>query len=248
MLRFYWYLRHKNATTHATARECLEFTVKVEPGYADAWASLSWIIADEKRLGYNADPQAGDPLTRSLHAAEQAVEHDPRNAMAYLYLGTAQFALGHDEAARGSLIRALALNSNDANLLANAGTTLALMGSWQQGVALMHKAIALNPGHPRWYFGILFVDAYREQDYAQALKQAKAYYRPDIVLSHAFLVAAYVMARHQTEAQDSARRAARLFPEFRQVLEEQFRLWRLPGKIADSISDGLRKAGMDPGS
>jgi TolB-like protein/Tfp pilus assembly protein PilF len=239
--RFYRYLRHKSETAHARVRACLEDIVRRESCYADAWAALSWIRADEYRLGYNRRNRGKTPLKEALAAARRAVDCDPGNATAWLYLGKAAFALGQDDEARGYLIRALRLNPGDANLLAEAGTTLALMGDWQAGLPLVRKALILNPYAPPWYHGILFLDAWRRGDNAAALRAARAYYRPNILLSRGFMAAALFRAgRHEAARRimaDMARNTQRPLEAF----ADQLRRWRVPEALSRSLVRTLRR-------
>jgi tetratricopeptide (TPR) repeat protein len=46
--------------------------------------------------------------------------------------------------------RAVALNPNDAMTVLYMGHYMALMGQWERGLALVNKAIALNPRGPHW--------------------------------------------------------------------------------------------------
>jgi tetratricopeptide (TPR) repeat protein len=47
--------------------------------------------------------------------------------------------------------RAIALNPNDPDILAHFGLRLVYMGEWERGLALVTKAIALNPEFPEFY-------------------------------------------------------------------------------------------------
>ena len=62
------------ATEHVKVRACLERAVKSDPGYADAWAYLTFLYLDEYRFNYNPRP---DSLDRALEAAQRAVDADP---------------------------------------------------------------------------------------------------------------------------------------------------------------------------
>ena len=233
--RFHRYLRHKSAAAHRRTRACLERTVAREACYAAAWAALSWIHADEARLGYNPRRGAEPPLARALKAGERAVACDPEDATAWLHRGKVFFALYQDAAARADIARALELNPGDANLLAHAGTTLALLGDWRRGMALMDKAFHLNPFAPRWYHGIRFLDAWRRGDVKAAVAEARAYFRPGILLSHGYLVAALARAGRREEAAAARRRMREAFPDAGAALAKQMRLWRVPPDLAAEL-------------
>lgn len=248
VLKFHWYLRHKNLENHLAVRNCLRISLTSEKCYSDAWAAMSWIIADEQRLNFNPEKEQKSPFTRSLEAAEKAVECDPQNATAQHYLAKAQFTVGNDKQSTKSFSQALKLNPNDANLLANTGTSIALLGDWNQGVLLMNKAIALNPNHPRWYFGILFLNSFRKNESLKAVNFAQNYFRTNILLSHIYLVAALAQAGRDNEAKQSMEQMARAFPDYKKLLEQQLGIWRIPTDLSQLLKQNVAKVAISHGS
>ena len=132
-------------------RACLERAVELDPDYADAWAVLANIYAQEHRFGYNPRPELYDSRERSFSAAYRAVEIEPRNPTAQLMLANALFDRRNLAGFRAAGERAITLNPNDPDLLAHYGMRLTFIGDWERGLALVTKAIALNPEHPQWY-------------------------------------------------------------------------------------------------
>jgi adenylate cyclase len=59
---------------HAAARTCMERAVQQAPGYADGWATLSGLYAEEYGMEYNVLP---DSVGRALQAAQRAVDAAP---------------------------------------------------------------------------------------------------------------------------------------------------------------------------
>ena len=55
-------------------RACLERAVELDPEYAEAWAVLANVHAQEHRFGFNPRRELYDPYERSLTAAYRAVE------------------------------------------------------------------------------------------------------------------------------------------------------------------------------
>ena len=72
-------------------RACLERAVEIEPDFADAWAVLANVYAQEHRFGANPRPGLYDSRERWLAAAQRAVELEPRNPNAQLMLANALF-------------------------------------------------------------------------------------------------------------------------------------------------------------
>ena len=69
MLRLHEYDRVNTAETHGAALQCLERTVKEDPGYSDAWAALAEIYGDMHAVSYNSREGA---LDLALQAAQRA--------------------------------------------------------------------------------------------------------------------------------------------------------------------------------
>ena len=59
------------------------------------------------------------------------------------------------------------------SLLAHYGMRLTFMGEWERGLALVTKAIALNPEHPQWYLDPIIYYHYQTGDYERALMESQ---------------------------------------------------------------------------
>jgi adenylate cyclase len=151
VLRYYSYQRFFDQQEHAKVRACLERAVELDPEYAEAWAVLANVYAQERRFGFNPRRELYDPYERSLTAAYRAAEIEPRNPTAQLMLANALFDRHNLAGFRAAGERAITLDPNDPDLLAHYGTRLTFIGEWERGVALVTKAIALNSEHPQWY-------------------------------------------------------------------------------------------------
>ena len=173
VLRYYHYQRSFDPQEHAKVRACLERAVELDPDYADAWAVLANIYAQEHRFGFNPRPELYDSHERSLTAAYRAVEIEPRNPTAQLMLANALFDRRNLAGFRAAGERAITLNPNDPDLLAHYGMRLTFMGEWERGLALVTKAIALNPEHPQWYLDPIIYYHYQTRDYERALTESQ---------------------------------------------------------------------------
>ena len=76
--------------------------------------------------------------------------------------------------ARAEYDKALALNPNNADILANWGLNMVLLGlDAPEGVKLIKKAMRLNPHHPDWYDRVLGAAAYTARNYEEAIAVLK---------------------------------------------------------------------------
>ena len=130
---------------HAAARTCMERAVQQAPGYADGWAMLSGLYAEEYGMEYNVLP---DSVGRALQAAQRAVDAAPLNALAHQALARALFFRKDFQAFRTSAELAIELNPMSASTLCAMGTLIAYVGDWEHGCALVERAMQLLPRHP----------------------------------------------------------------------------------------------------
>ena len=133
VLRRLAYENLKSPEEHAHVREALESAVRVAPGYADAWASLGFMYAEEYAQSFNVRPE---PLERARTAARRALEIDSSNHLAYMALARTEYFSRDRSAFRAAADRAVALNPLDTDALAFLGTVTAYSGDWAAGLAL----------------------------------------------------------------------------------------------------------------
>ena len=135
--------------SHLRARDCIEQALETDPNYAEAWAWLTYLYADEDAFGFNPRP---DALDRSLEAGLRAVKLDPASAIAHS-------ALARTHAYRQELDdffvhteRAVELNPNNVFVVVDMGQFMTMLGRADRGSALVRKAMKLNPYHQGWYY------------------------------------------------------------------------------------------------
>jgi hypothetical protein len=76
VLRSFVYFERATAEEHAAAHSALERAVKKAPDYADAWAMLALVCAQDYGQGFQL---LNDPLKEAITAARRAVEAGPTN-------------------------------------------------------------------------------------------------------------------------------------------------------------------------
>ena len=188
------------ATEHAKVRDCLERAVKSDPDYADAWACLSRIYLDEYRLNYNPRP---NPLDRALKAARRAVESDPTHQGAHEALANSHFFRHELDAFFAEAERAIALNPNNAVMLARLGERLHYAGD-ERGIALVRKATALDPFHPTWFHFPIADYHFHRGEYEEALTAARKINIPGYFWPQIYLAGIYAELDRQNEARSAS--------------------------------------------
>jgi TolB-like protein len=244
VLQVQHYYRQMSAARVQEARTCLERATESDPEYADAWALLGMSYLDQVRLRMVPRSQDQDLLDRALQAAQQAADVAPDSALAQRSLLLVHAFRGEVEQALAAGERAVALSPNNAEILAEFGTRLALMGQWERGISLLNEAIARNPAHPGWYHTAPTLDLYRQGQYAEALQEARQIDAPGWVHNHTILAMIYGQLGQQEEAGAVARRVRQMDPEFERYAWYELQLRNFPKQMAEHMVAGLRKAGL----
>jgi adenylate cyclase len=226
---------------HAAARTCMERAVQQAPGYADGWAMLSGLYAEEYGMEYNVLP---DSVGRALQAAQRAVDAAPLNALAHQALARALFFQKEFQAFRTAADRAIELNPMSGSTLCAMGTLIAYVGDWEHGCALVERAMQLNPRHPGWYLFPLFHKAYRKGDYRGAVSVGLKFNIPGFFATHLFMAAAYAQFGERDAAGKALRDLLRVRPGIAVWVREGLGRYHDP-ELVEHYIDGLRKAGLE---
>ncbi len=226
-----------NETMHSEARDLLERAVVLDLDYGDAHALLANVYLAEHRFELNTLP---DPLGRALAMAQKAAEIDPQNAYAHCWLAIVHFFRHENSQFKTESRRALGLNPNDPETLADIGHYHAFMGEFEKGVELTRAAIELNPLHPGWYNFSFARDHYNRSEYEETLADVERINMPQFYWARLMEAAAFgQLGRPADRVVESL---LKLKPGFsaRAELEK----WNAAPNDRDHILDGLSKAGL----
>ena len=233
--RYTWMLR---ADIHAEARDLLERAVELDPLSSDAHALLANAYLGEHRFDMNPRP---NPIGRAMVHALAATQLDPQNAYARCWLGIAHFFRGENARFELEVARALELNPNDAETLADIGHYLAFMGEFERGVELTRRAQRLNPLHPGWYHFSLARLHFSCGQYQEAVADVQRTGLSDFYWTHLLACAALGHMGHP-EAGGELARILELKPDF--SAKAELRKWNAAPDDLEHIVAGLRKAGL----
>jgi len=227
-----------------SARECMERAVVLDPGYAEAWAWLA--LLNGRQFGYALDgPSQPPPLDRALDAAHRAIKLEPESAMAYFALASAHFFRKEMVLFRQASETALALNPNNALVLAELGGLLGYAGELERCLAMTAKAMKLNPHYPGWYYAGVFNSYYHQKNYAEALLAAQRWNEPYQYWNQVHLAQAYAFLGDEGSARAAITKLLELRPDFADVAREEIQNWGNSDEFVEHELDGLRKAGLE---
>ncbi len=238
VLRARRYTSLLSAEMHAEARGLLETAVARAPTYAEAHALLANVYLAEHRFDANPRP---DPIDRALRHAQKAVELDPQNAYARCWLAIAHFFQHENDKFETEAERALNLNPNDPETLADIAHYYAFMGRFERGLELNQRARALNPLHPGWYHFAPARYHYNRRAYDEMLKDVQRVAMPHFYWVH-MLNAAALGQLGSADADASLARIYTLKPDF--SAHAELRKWNAAPDDLEHLVEGLRKAGL----
>ena len=236
VLRGIKHLRGYGPADNEQAVKLFQQAIELDPDYALARAYRAF--ADVVVHDYDGAP--GDILDRAQAEVQNAVAMDPDEPRSHWLLGMIASFRGDLAAEMQHYRRGLALNPNDANIIAGYGTSLAALGQPEEGIDNIREAMRLNPYHPEWYWIVLgdaFYVAHRYEDAIEALRQKAS---PRIwVLAR--LAACYGQLGRLVEAKEIVAQVMRQKPDF-SVLRQRGSAWS-PEDTAH-FRKGMRKAGL----
>jgi adenylate cyclase len=238
VLRARRYTTTLDGKEHARARDLLEKAVELDTSYADAYALLANVYLAEHRFNVNPQP---DPIERAFTRVKKAVELDPQNAYARCWLAITYFFRHENESFRQEAQRALALNPNDPEILAEIGHYYAFLGEFDKGVELTRRAIALNPLHPAWYYFCFARKHLIEGDYAAALADVRKINLPDFYWSWLIETVVFGHLGDADRASNALARLESLMPDF--SARDELYKWNTDPESTTQILHGLAKAG-----
>jgi TolB-like protein len=242
VLRAYEYLHAHDAPHHLKARNCLEGVVELDSAYADGWAWLAYLYAEEYHHRRNEDPESYDSRDRALETAERAVNLDPANQVAQGALALASIIQGDHGRGR---IAAIELNPNNALWLGLLGTWLSFSGDFEHGVPMVKEALVLDANPPPWLHMAIFLEHYHKGLYEAALAEAQLVETGDF-RTPAFLAAVYGQLGHSLEAKQALSELGVLFQgSLDDISQELIQRNGFAPELAAHIVDGLRKAGSE---
>ena len=197
------------------AEKLFRRVIELDPGFASAYAGLSFNYSVKARFHFTERPEA-DAQT-SLELARKAIELDKDLVWGYIALGGAHLALGNPGAAVDAVRRALAIqpNSYEANLFMG----LYLQFAGQPGKAIEHleRAQRLNPADTVRKLAFLGFAYFMNGDYEKSeaiFRKRMEKFPVNNELNYVFFAANLAMLGRIKEASQQAEMVLKLNPDF----------------------------------
>lgn len=142
-------------------------------------------------------------------------------------LANTRFVLGDIQGFRRAGQVAMNLNPNDSDVLAHFGMRLAFSEDWDDGLAIVYKAIALNPVHPHWYHFPRVFYLFEQGSYQQALTVLDQIDMPDFFWTHLWSAALNEELGYEQAAEASLQNLLSQNPNFTSEAAEVLSIWQL---------------------
>jgi tetratricopeptide (TPR) repeat protein len=243
VLRAYAYRRTYSRDLYPGTRVCLEEAVAKDPGYADAWAFLGWLRMDAVRLGLVNGDEAAAEMQRAVSATAHARELAPTNAVAWQASAAVAWYRGDLQEAERLQRRALALNPNDPEILAQLGWRLAVRERWDEGLGYLGRAIDRTINAPGWYYTFFAIHDYLQGDYAKALAAADQAKTDAFGVGWSLVAIIQAALGNRAEAAQALAEMAARSPLLARDPAAAYRIHQPTEAIVDALVAGLRKAG-----
>jgi TolB-like protein/Flp pilus assembly protein TadD len=196
------------------AREFFQKAIDADPAYAPAFVGLGHTYVHAVFLGWIEDPS--DALQRAEQLAERARSLDDKDATAHALLGRIHNLRRQPEAAEREFDRAVALNPNKAEILAERGEALVWSSRPEEAIRSYETAWRYDPNMPVIHLTGLGVAYYLVGRYEDAVRvlERSAQLRSDHAFSHVGLAATYAQLGRREDAAREADQVRRLHPFF----------------------------------
>lgn len=199
----------------ARARELFMQALSLDPQYAAAMALLGWTYFLDAGM-WGISPAAS--WEKALKTTQQALALDASLSPAYSLLGFYYYRhVGDAEQAIANSERAISLSPSSGHHHHIASLIFTYMGGQPtRGLALIEKALRLNPLPPALYFETLGAVYFGLGRYNEAIEayQKTLRHLPDFVPSHVNLVATYTAVGREAEARTHVQAVLRINPNF----------------------------------
>lgn len=235
--------RTPNAESHRIVLDCLKRAVDADPSYVAAWAWLAYVYSFGYAYGLAPGPEH---LQLGLRAAQEAIRLNPTNQMAHFGMAVSHYFRGEIDAFREETETAIALNPNNTDVTAVLAEYYTYTVDWDRGIALIRKAMTLNPMHPSWYWYPVAKYHLVRGEFDEAITAAQKNISPDDYISYCVLAYVYATAGRQEDAEQAVVLALNAFPDASvEGVALLYERWNFsPDFIQRYVVDGLRKAGL----
>jgi adenylate cyclase len=237
------YLERQNVEDNNQARRIAEEVIAMCPEVPMAYQLMAWVYVMDYWIGSYPSPR--ESTEKGIAVVQKALALDDTLAEAHALLGHFYIQKRDYGQAIAEGGRAVALNPGGATAIALYAVSLQFAGRPEEAIALLQKAIRLNPIGPIFYYVNLGCNLFNVGRYEEAVAAFKKVIQrsPNHMLVHAWLATVYSTMGRDKEARAEVAEALRVNPSVslnfvakRIVYKDQM--------YFDKYIEALRKAGL----
>lgn len=237
-------LHHRGTVADNTqAQSLIDRAVALDPDYAHAHAWRACILGQAWVNGWCEDKDA--VWNEIVAALDRALALDDNDADVHRILAAVSVNNNALTTARYHQERALALNPNYDLVVVQQGELLTWLGSPEEGIEWIRKAMRLNPHHPERFWSHLGKARFAAHQYGEAIEAFMHLSVRDYV-QHAFVAACYGWLGDGIAAAAHVKKVRTLLPEF-SIESFLATLHYAQQSDVEHLRAGLVKAGADDG-
>jgi adenylate cyclase len=239
-----WHGARGNAGDLAQERIFLERAIRLDPGFAAAYAELAWVHhAEGVVYGKYSVPETSALITT---VAGEALRRDPNNAEAHAAIAIMYGSMGDPVSQDFHNEQALAIDPNSVRARRGVAARLLFNGEPAAARTVLLELLRVNPLDETAAANRaqVAISHFFEGDYAMAASAAREAIaaHPGHPWSYRWLAASLGHLGRQDEAGPVLRQAIGISPESFRFYVSERPPWFRPGDYA-AMLDGLRKAG-----
>jgi len=241
MLRYY---THQITPSPESAQACLAAlrrSAEREPDYGPVWSALATLHC--QMYSFDA-PGSENALETAQEYARKGVSLEPGSQLGRMILAYASHLADDPDVFAQESETALALNPNSPYTVGAIGYFHVMRGSFERGLPLLERAMAVNPCHPNWFHAGRVIHLISRRSYEEALAELEkhdpffAFWLP--------VVRASILGNlgRLDEARTHLYQVREQKPDFASRARELFRRSLKVDSIIDDLIRGLCAAGL----
>ena len=223
------------------ARQKYLEVVALAPEHASAYVGIAWTYLLESWFGWSESPQQSIAL--AMDYAQKCLALNDSLSDAHAALGLVYLVMRQWDKAVEECELAVSLHPNSADNIVFFAMVLRAVGRVEEALALLNKALRLNPMPPDFYlyeFGACYRLMGRYDEAIAVLKRVLDR-NPDYLTARLNLIETYVMSGKEEAARAEALEVLRQIPSFSvETLDLPYK----DQKMVDGIKECFRKAGL----
>jgi adenylate cyclase len=245
MLRYYTHQISPSPDSGQLCLVALQRAAEREPVYGPVWSALATLHCQM----YSMDVGGfGQSLDTALEFARRGVSLEPGSQLGRLILAYASYLDDDADAFEQESETALALNPNSPYTVGAIGYFHVMRGSFERGLPLLERAIAVNPCHPDWFHAGRVIYLLSRRDYDGAFAELEKHDPFFTFWLPAVRASILGNLGRLDEAQTHLHQVREQKPDFAPRARELFRRSLKIDSIVEDLIEGLRTGGMAIGA